>query len=139
MTGRVDLARIPGARRPPRPRIRLQLVAGAVLVVLLVAFTVARSDAVTLRSCPQYERLLAAHGLPARTFSRIMYRESRCQPAAVNRRSGARGLLQVMPQHVGHWHTCAMTRAALLTPAGNVACAAALYRAAGLSPWRVTR
>ena len=33
--------------------------------------------------CPQYEALLKKHHLPVKDFSRIMYRESRCQTKAI--------------------------------------------------------
>lgn len=59
-------------------------------------------------SCPQYERLLARY-LPAhtvKTFSRIAYRESRCNPksiSAVRKSTGYPdiGLLQIQ----GSWRT----------------------------------
>jgi hypothetical protein len=41
-------------------------------------------------SCPKYEALLKKHKLPVKTFSAIMWRESRCEPKAVgwNYKSG---------------------------------------------------
>ena len=35
------------------------------------------------KSCPQWEKMLREYGLPVADFSRIMYRESRCQPNAI--------------------------------------------------------
>lgn len=106
------------------------------VVLVLAAVTAARPPAVhaTAGRCPQYETLLAREHLPVATFSRIMYRESRCRPAAVNRSSGARGLLQIMPAHAGRWHTC--PGMALGTARGNIACAARLFLHSGTGPWR---
>jgi len=42
-------------------------------------------------SCPQWEAKMAAYGLPADPFSKIAYRESRCNPAAINARWDAQG------------------------------------------------
>ena len=42
-------------------------------------------------SCPQWEAKMAAYGLPADPFSKIAYRESRCNPEAVNARWDAQG------------------------------------------------
>jgi soluble lytic murein transglycosylase-like protein len=110
---------------------RLLLAGLAVASVLTVAD---QADAASGR-CPQYERLLAAHHLPVQRFSRIMYRESRCKPGVTNRRSGAAGLLQIMPAHAGRWRTCPGQN--LYSASGNVACAARLYRKAGMAPWRL--
>lgn len=113
--------------------LALTVVLGTIVVVPGVA------EAHTIGRCPQYENLLRANNMPVRYFSRIMYRESRCQPGAVNRRSGARGLLQIMPSHsrYGRYHTCRQTLAQLRTANGNIACAATLYRIAGTRPWRL--
>jgi soluble lytic murein transglycosylase-like protein len=112
---------------------------------LIIAITALTAFAVPLAStgqveaasgsCPQYNSLLAANHMPVATFSRIMFRESRCQPGAVNRRSGARGLLQIMP-YVSR-HACPGLNT--MTARGNVACAARLYRQAGTRPWATTR
>lgn len=119
------------------------LAVATVLVVLLMPFaSAATADAHVVRGrCPTYEPALRRAGLPVAYFSRIMYRESRCQVHAVNRRSGALSLLQIMPAHArgGRWGTCRQTYAQLRTAAGNIACAARLYRIAGTQPWRTTR
>jgi hypothetical protein len=108
------------------------MVLAAVLIVLGVA--VDRADASTVGRCRQYESALAAHGLPVATFSRIMWRESNCKPWVTNRRSGAAGLLQILPAHAGAWRTCPGRN--LYSVNGNLACAARLYHKAGLRPWR---
>ncbi len=46
------------------------------------------------KRCPQYESLLAAHGLrPVQAFSYIAWRESRCRPDAINARWDKSGRL----------------------------------------------
>jgi hypothetical protein len=101
-----------------------------------------RADAHVTGRCPQYERLLARHGLPVATFSRIMYRESRCQPTAVNRRSGAAGLLQFTKVNYP-WLSrklgVQVTQRWLLDPHNNIHAAQALYRLSGTRPWKATR
>lgn len=97
--------------------------------------------------CTQYEHLLEANGFPVEQFSRIMYRESRCNPGAINRSSGARGLLQVMPQWVTRWGGCsdlmrdagACYPDALLDPGWNLHVAAHIYDIQGSRAWSQTR
>jgi hypothetical protein len=105
-----------------------------VVTIALLIVATARTDASTGR-CPQYEPMLAAHHMPVARFSKIMWRESRCKPGVTNRRSGAAGLLQLMPQHAGSWRTCPGVD--LYSASGNVACAARLYARAGMAPWRL--
>jgi hypothetical protein len=46
------------------------------------------------KRCPQYESLMAAHGLrPVQAFSYIAWRESRCRPDAINARWDRSGRL----------------------------------------------
>lgn len=114
--------------------MRKLFVALFVILLISIGLGTGKVDA-SYGRCPQYESLLRANGLP-RSFSSIMYRESRCNPAAVNKRSGARGLLQVMPQHVTRWHTCpGITLAALRTPSGNIRCAHFIYVKQGARAW----
>lgn len=47
--------------------------------------------------CPQYEHLLARYPWNVTRMSGYMWRESRCQPEAVNRGGGDTGLLQIHP------------------------------------------
>ncbi len=76
-------------------------------------------------------------GWDAGRMARIMFRESRCQPGAVNR-SGASGLLQVMRSHC-RWLAEQMdtwcTQARLLDPEWNIRAAAVLWREQGYSAW----
>lgn len=102
--------------------------------------------------CRQYEPLLAElapkRGWDINRMSRIMYRESRCQPTVVNRRGGDSGLLQVHPitwQFLSTKFGVPMSqmRPWLLDPANNVRAGVALcdfWRNAGRScyaPWVV--
>ena len=99
-------------------------------------------------SCPQWEAMFKRHGLPAKVFSKIAYRESRCNPKSVSavRKSTGRpdvGLLQIQ----GSWVTvtsqvCRVPRKrvvqALTNPTCNVRVARYLYDNGGLGHWRVT-
>lgn len=99
----------------------------------------------TSGSCPQWEALFKRHGLPAKTFSRIAWRESRCNPKSVSatRRSTGRpdvGLLQIQ----GSWRTVTMQVCrpkgshiiALTDPVCNVKVARYLYDHGGLGHWK---
>jgi hypothetical protein len=72
-------------------------------------------------------------------MSRIMYRESRCQPTVRNA-SGSTGLLQIMPsncpyiaKHLGE--TC--TIAKLQNPVFNIRAATTLFDYDGYGPWKL--
>lgn len=65
------------------------------------------------------------------TVSRIMYRESRCQPGARNA-SGASGLMQIMPMWADD---CGGVRAELFDPAFNLACAEHVRDVQGWRAW----
>ena len=84
--------------------------------------------------CVGYEPLLRRYspGWDVARMSRIMYRESRCKPGVRNR-SGATGLLQIMPLHCRWLAGCSV--AALRQPAYNIRAAAALYRKQGMRAW----
>jgi hypothetical protein len=43
------------------------------------------------KRCPRWHHKFAEHGLPARIFSYIAWRESRCRPNAINARFNSRG------------------------------------------------
>lgn len=90
--------------------------------------------------CVGAEPLLAAlsPGWSVERMSRIMHRESRCQPEARNRSSSATGLLQVLASHcpwlarqMGTW----CTRDRLTDPEFNVRAAAVLWREQGYGAW----
>ena len=117
-------------------KTRAVLAAVVMTAILPVLAATATSASAASGSCPQYNSLLAANGLPVATFSRIMYRESRCHPGAYNR-SGATGLLQIMRQWAGSWRLCRGLN--LSSAVGNVTCAGRMYRLSGSSPWRLTR
>ena len=103
------------------------------------------TNAQRLEACPQWESLFRAYGLPAKTFSVIAWRESRCNPRSVSdtRYTGRPdvGLLQIQ----GSWAT--VTRRlcnrrdvvlALQRPSCNVRVAAYLYANGGLRHWKST-
>jgi Transglycosylase SLT domain len=85
--------------------------------------------------CRQWMGLALDSGWPVRqweTMNWVMYRESRCDPNAHNP-SGATGLMQIMPMHVGR--TC--DYGDLFDPAFNLRCALAVYRMQGWNAWSV--
>lgn len=89
--------------------------------------------------CAQYAGMLSYFdpGWSVSQFQQLMYRESRCQPGAVNP-SGASGLLQIMPLHIPNLGPCGVyTKADLLDAGKNICSAAIVYRRAGnsASPW----
>jgi hypothetical protein len=78
-----------------------------VTILALSAFVApAQAEAATGGACPQWERHFKKYGLPPKTFSKIAWRESRCNPKSVSeiRRSTGYpdiGLVQVS----GSWRT----------------------------------
>lgn len=54
----------------------------AILIATLPVTATTKAEAATKR-CPEYEPLLRKASLPVRTFSYIMWRESRCTPRAI--------------------------------------------------------
>ena len=91
--------------------------------------------------CVGWEPLLRYYspGWDVARMSRIAYRESRCRPEVRNR-SGATGLLQLMPAHC-RWlddalgEPCSVAR--LQTPEYLIRAAAALWARDGYAPWRL--
>lgn len=121
----------------------------AALTAVLVAVTPpAATRAATVDRCPQYEPAIARY-LPKRlvpVFSRIAYRESRCNPRSVSeiRHTGYPdvGLLQIQ----GDWRTVTIR---ICRPKGshlqalqrvdcNLRVARYLYDNGGLGHWRAT-
>lgn len=92
-------------------------------------------------ACHKYDYLLKAHGLPVGVFSRIMFRESGCQPQARNvNRNGTvdRGLLQLNSIHLKPGGVAdGYARAQLYIPEINIKLAARLYKRSGMRPWRL--
>jgi hypothetical protein len=89
--------------------------------------------------CVGYEGLLAKYspGWNVQAMSRIMYRESRCNPGAYNA-SGATGLLQVLRSHCG-WLAPRIGGCNLTNASYNIRAAAELYRNGGSAHWAMTR
>lgn len=103
--------------------------------------------AAEIKSCPQWEPQLKAHGLvPVKKFSYIMWRESRCQEKVVSKRNsnGSRdyGLLQINSS----WKTLTArvcgsrfgNLAPLLTVKCNLKVAKALLDNGGMGHWSAT-
>jgi membrane-bound lytic murein transglycosylase MltF len=65
------------------------------------------------------------------TLNRIMYRESHCQPEVRNR-SGASGLLQIMPMWADD---CGGVPAQLFDPLFNLACGVYVLGVQGWQAW----
>lgn len=127
-----------------RARSTLAWLAAGLLLGALLAGTAARAEGSTVRRCPQWEPLMAAHGLPVATFSRIVHRESRCDPRAWNARSHDAGLAQlnrVIWRDQRPWvralrASCgAPVQSAAFDPNVNLCLAAGLWRHEGLRPW----
>lgn len=66
----------------------------------------------------------------------VMHGESTCDPNAHNR-SGATGLMQVMPGHTGDGSLCGGTPAMLYDPSFNLQCAYLVWATEGWSAWQV--
>ena len=106
-----------------------------------VAWWSSQRDAAVARGepCPELAPLLELAGLPDH-FHVIAWRESRCNPDAVNASSGALGLTQIMP----FWleMLCPLMIACepwqLLNPTANVAASRVVYDAQGWSAWSQT-
>ena len=117
------------------------------IALLSTALATAPAQAAT-GSCPQWEPLFRKHGLPVKVFSKIAFRESRCNPRSVSavRSSTGRpdvGLLQIQ----GSWVTvtaavCKVPRKQVVKALTNASCnvrvARYLYDNGGLGHWRVS-
>ncbi len=92
------------------------------------------------RTCHGAIPLLAYYspGWDVERMARIMWRESNCQPGAMNSRSSASGLLQMLANtHCGwirvEFGEC--SRQWLADPVNNIRAAASLYEKQGMSAW----
>lgn len=99
------------------------------------------SPTVSGRRCVGAEDLLAFYspGWDVARMSRIMWRESRCQSGAYNRRGRAVGLLQITPithRYLAEALGQVITAAGLFDPVLNIRAAAALWANGGYGPWR---
>lgn len=122
-----------------------RLIIAATAAITLTNVTATNAEA-AVGSCHQYETQLARFapraGWNIAKMSRTMWRESRCNPNAVNRRGGDTGLLQIHPvtwpwlsEHFG----VTVTRTMLQNPDFNIQAAAALFtfsKRAGFSGYR---
>jgi hypothetical protein len=99
-------------------------------------------------SCPQYESAFKKYGLPVKEFSKIAYRESRCNPKSVSAIRKATGRPDVgLVQISGSWSTVTKKMChvqyqevikALTTVDCNLKVAAYLYHNGGLHHWKVS-
>lgn len=122
--------------------------AGAVVTVGIIALAIALSGPAPLHAdasavrvtptttipasarCPQWWALATELGWPLEELpavDRVMWCESHCQPGAHNRRSGASGLMQIMP---GWWDGRDP-----YDPAVNLAMALEVHDAQGWRAW----
>jgi hypothetical protein len=60
-----------------------KLVVTVVIATFVVVPVSEAKAAEVVNSCPKYEKLLRKHKLPVKTFTRIMWRESKCEPKAI--------------------------------------------------------
>lgn len=125
-------------------RLTLLLVALVTLVACTpeeIAWFAGRQEAARTAGhpCPDVAPLLELNNLPDH-FHDVIWRESMCDPWAVNSSSGALGLTQIMP----FWleDLCpleiACTEADLLDPVANLAAAGYVWRAQGAEAWSQT-
>jgi len=88
--------------------------------------------------CVGAEALLTYYspGWDVARMSRIMYRESRCNPGVTSSTGCCRGLLQIHQLHVPKLGACDVhSRSDLFDPAANICSAAIVWSAAGYSAW----
>lgn len=119
---------------------RARLAAAAAALIL---FTPAGVDA-QAATCRDYVDLARSVGFPKSergNIRRIMYRESRCRPDAINHadpHGGSWGLLQINGSNLGFLKRqgIADDRYDLLNPRVNMRAAFALWELYGWRPWR---
>lgn len=129
-----------------------RLTMALILSILLFLFslyavfmTATRTEAIA-GSCPQWEPMLRKYGLPVQTFSRIAWRESRCNAKSVSavRYTGRPdvGLLQIQ----GSWYSVTVAVChlkptqshirALQNPSCNLAVGRYLFNNGGFNHWK---
>jgi hypothetical protein len=147
-------------------RLKRLIVAVLAAMIMTTGYGSGTARAAT-NSCPQWHAKLKQYGLPVAEFSRIMYRESRCQPKAIGWnyykgtsykdcklspaatykkckavRSYDSGLLQVNSGWVTLTaKTCGSAfgdLTVLLQPDCNLRVASAIYKGSGIGNWRAT-
>ena len=147
-------------------RIKRLIVAVLAAMIMTTGYGSGTARAAT-NSCPQWHAKLKQYGLPVAEFSRIMYRESRCQPKVIgwNYRAGTSykdcklspastykrckavrsydsGLLQVNSGWVTltaqTCHSALGDLTVLLQPDCNLRVASAIYKGSGIGNWRAT-
>lgn len=107
---------------------------------------VAIADALMIERAPSWSRCPDLYGVAVENWpgaadvwarlDYIFWREARCKPGAINRRSGTRGVMQLTR---GNLRRYGISYADALDPATNIAAGYRLSREAvgyGWSPWR---
>jgi hypothetical protein len=118
----------------------MRTAAAALAVVALAGCTdpwwFAARDNATAKGlpCADHAALIDLAGLPDH-FHYVADRESNCWPGAINSRSGATGLFQIMPMWADD---CGTTRHGLLDGFTNAVCAAHIYAVQGPDAWSQT-
>ena len=118
------------------------------IFAIFMATTSTPVQAATQGSCPKYEAAFKKYGLPVKEFSRISYRESRCNPRSVSAIRASTGKPDVgLVQISGSWATVTRTIChvsyqqvvkALTKVDCNLKVAAYLYKNGGLGHWKAT-
>lgn len=92
-------------------------------------------------NCSKFDAAFRANGLPVKTFERIAYRESHCNPKSfvIDSDDAGGGLLGInlkgsLARTWRKW--CGVTLATVTNASVNIRCAAVAYRKMGLRPWR---
>jgi hypothetical protein len=105
--------------------------------VAALEYEAERAEATAGHPCPQWYDLAMQAGFTSEQWkeplSRIMYRESMCNPNADNPDSTANGLVQIV---VGTWRSsCPDIPYAPYNPTANLDCAFNIWRSSGWTPW----
>jgi hypothetical protein len=124
-----------------------KLISASLIAITLVIPAPAQAKTEPIKSCPQYEPALRRYGLPVKTFTYIMWRESRCNPKAVSSKNGDGSYDYGGLQVNSTWRTvtarvCSRpyneVKKSLLKLDCNLRVSKYLYENGGLGHWRMT-
>jgi hypothetical protein len=124
-----------------------KLISASLIAITLVIPAPAQAKTEPTKSCPQYENALRRYGLPVKTFTYIMWRESRCNPKAVSSKNGDGSYDYGGLQVNSTWRTvtarvCSRpyneVKKSLLKLDCNLRVSKYLYENGGLGHWRMT-
>lgn len=116
-------------------------------ILATLAFQIPAQAEAATGACPQWEKHFQRYGLPAKTFSKIAFRESRCNPKSVSAVRKSTGYPDVgLVQISGSWRTvtyqiCKLKSSqnhikALTNVDCNLRVARYLYDNGGLGHWK---